>query len=45
MLKFFVILFVIKLYARINIFLNKIDTTMPSDPITISELKEAFFFP
>ena len=25
-------------------FLNKIDTTMPVDPITINELKETFFF-
>ena len=25
-------------------FLNKIGTTMPADPITINELKEAFFF-
>ena len=25
-------------------FLNKIDTTMPADPITINELKEALFF-
>ena len=25
-------------------FLNKIDTTIPSDPITINELKEAAFF-
>ena len=25
-------------------FLNKIDTTMSADPITINELKEAFFF-
>ena len=24
-------------------FLNKIDTTIPADPITINELKEAFF--
>ena len=24
-------------------FLNKIDTTMPADPVTINELKEAFF--
>ena len=24
-------------------FLNKIDTTMPADPVTIKELKEAFF--
>ena len=26
-------------------FLNKIDTTMPADPVTINELKEAFFPP
>ena len=25
-------------------FLNKIDSTMPADPITINELKEALFF-
>ena len=25
-------------------FLDKIDTTMPADPITINELKEALFF-
>ena len=25
-------------------FLNKIDTTMPVDPVTINELKEIFFF-
>ena len=25
-------------------FLNKIDTTMPADPVTINELKEDFFF-
>ena len=24
-------------------FLNKIDTTMPADPIIINEIKEAFF--
>ena len=24
-------------------FLNNIDTTMPADPVTINELKEAFF--
>ena len=24
-------------------FLNKIDTAMPADPVTINELKEAFF--
>ena len=24
-------------------FLNKIDTTMPTDPVTINELKKAFF--
>ena len=25
-------------------FLSKIDVTMPADPVTINELKEAFFF-
>ena len=25
-------------------FLNKIDTTMPADSVTINELKEAFFY-
>ena len=29
---------------HLRVFLNKIDTSTPGDPITINELKEAFFF-
>ena len=32
-------------YSQFESFLNKIDTTMAADSITINKLKEAFFYP